>query len=278
MGYSVEADEKSFGRKRNQFYLYAQAYAVGLFNADVLKNEFELCGRYVEEVSDKLIILHCDVHSHIKRIPYFTRFSNLYAQSVRRKLWRKLYPNISQYRDFLFLTLTIDPKRFTGQSEARRAVSKEWNTLVTRIRKKYPWVKVIRSFEWQQNGIGIHIHALLCGLRFLDKDWIAVTWSRLSSSGWAIQLDKVFDNPKRALNYVLKYIVKQYKEEELNVTKVVNWALDVRSYGLSRFSPRENNSNRNSDHNWVFVGCLPLSEAEGLTDSEVMEYLLGDGG
>ena len=265
-------------RSRNQFYLYANSYAVGLFNQDVLKQEFELCKSYVSEVYDKVIILHCDVHNHIKRIPYFTRFSPLYSQRVKRKLWKQLYPHISQYRDFLFLTLTIDPKRFASQAQARQAVSKEWNTLVTRIRKRYPWVRVIRCFEWQDNGIGIHVHALLCGLRYLPKEWIAKTWDRLSSSGWSIELNRVFDNPKRALNYILKYITKQYKEKELNVTKVVNWALDVRSYGLSRFSSHKTNSNQNSSCQWVFLGIMPLTTADSMDDRAILEFLVGDGG
>jgi hypothetical protein len=265
-------------RSRNQFYLYANSYAVGIFNQDVLKQEFDLCERYVSEICDRMIILHCDVHNHIKRIPYFTRFSVEYSKSVRRKLWRKIFPNLSQFRDFLFLTLTIDPKRFASQAQARSMVSKEWNVLVTRIRKAFPWVRVIRCFEWQENGIGIHVHALLCGLRYIPKDWIAITWEKLSSSGWSIEIERVFDNPKRALNYILKYIVKQYKEKDLNTTKVINWALNVRSYGLSRFSSHKNNSNQNSSCQWVFIGSLPLLTANSMDDRAILEFLVGDGG
>jgi len=108
--------------------------------------------------------------------------------------------------------------------------------LATRIRRKYPLVKIVRSFEWQKNGKGIHIHALLCGLKYLPKDWIKKTWDKLESSEWSIQLEKVFDNPKRALGYLMKYMVKWYQERKLNITRVVNWALNVRSYGLSGFS------------------------------------------
>jgi len=190
-----------------------------------------------------------------------------------------------QYRYFLHITLTIDPKNFVSQYDAKRSAEKAWNSLLTRLRKRYPWIVVIATREWQENGIGIHIHAVIAGLAYIPKDWIMETWNKVSESGWAVELRTVHGDAKSVLNYVLKYITKSAINVNTsridNVSAVVNWAVNGRAFSISlpaRLGFLKNNSNRRTNPcccRWLFLGYVPYHVYEqGLTSSVewVVEY------
>ena len=152
--------------------------------------------------------------------------------------------------------------------------------MLTRVRKKYPWVKVIKSVEWQENGIGYHIHVLFCGVRFIPIDWLRETWNKLEPNPHSVNLDnkfRTFDNPRRALGYLMKYVTKVLRNgDDIPMSLVINWALGLRtlafSHLFSRFSSLETNSNGNSSGKWVFLGIMPWVEACSRSDAEVLEY------
>jgi len=217
-------------------------------------------------------------------LPYFNRFSPGYRSRVRKLLWRYL-PILMQYRYFLHITLTIDPKNFVSQYDAKRSAEKAWNSLLTRLRKRYPWITVIATREWQENGIGIHIHVLIAGLAYIPKDWVMETWNRVSKSGWAVELRTVHGDAKSVLNYILKYITKSAINVNTsridNVSAVINWAVNGRAFSISlsaRLGYLKNNSNRRPNPcccRWLFLGYVPYHVYEqGLTSSVdwVVEY------
>ena len=261
---------------RNYAIQLQKAYelATSVFIPEILEEEKRLAYEYDNEKTNQAIILFNQETNQVLRLPYYMRFKREYVKAIRRKIWREIYPQIQNEKDFIFLTLDASTSNYYSQSDAHEKVQKYWNILLTRIRKKYPNVKIIKSVEWQSNGIGYHIHALIIGLRFLPKEWIAKTWEKLEKSGWSIELEKVFDNPKRAIMYLIKYIAKNLrKDDEIPLSLIVNWALRLRTMAFSRsFSPLKNNSNKISSSDWVFLGIMPLDLALSYSDSEILSY------
>ena len=195
--------------------------------------------------------------------------------------------------------MTIDPKRFNSQYEAKRALEKVWNALRTRIRKEFPWVKGIVTREWQENGIGIHLHVLIAGLDFLDKSWVMETWKPMTESGWGVELKPLYGDVDKVLNYVFKYIVKAVVNDSSgeidNVSAVVNWAVNGKAFSF--FGRRGNRLGSDKEqlqpsdgdgdgyggggdkpvctYRWYFVGYVPYHVHEyGLTRDVywVIEY------
>ena len=254
----------------------AYELANSLFYPEILTLEKELAYEYDTEKSNQAIILFNQETNKILRLPYFMRFKTEYAKAIRRKIWKEIYPRVLGYKYFLFVTFDASTSKYYSQKDAHEKIQKQWNSLLTRIRKKYKWVSVIKTVEWQDNGLGCHLHVLFCGLRFIPKKWIKKTWDKLEASGWAIQFEKIrkFENPKRAVGYILKYIAKSLRKDNyIPLSLVINWALHLRSFSVScRFRSSKTNSNDFSDTNWVFLGIMPLDLALSYTDSEILGY------
>jgi hypothetical protein len=244
--------------------------ACGFFSESILNEQRALAEDYDREKTNQAIILFNSKTNEILRLPYYMRFKREYIRGVKAKIWGNIYPQIATCNDFLFLTLDASTSNYFSQQDAHEKVQRCWNSLLTRIRKKYPNVRVIKSVEWQENGIGYHLHVLIVGIRFLPKDWIAKTWSKLEKSGWSIQLERGFDNPTRALGYLMKYVTKNLRSGDgLPLSLVVNWALHLRTLAVSHsFSTHKSNSNQI----WEFLGFMPLSLAESYTDQEILAY------
>ena len=258
----------------------AYQLATGVFKPEILAEEQELAKDYDYERSNQAIILYSDELKKVLRLPYYMRLKPEYAKAIRHKIWGDIYPQVIKYRNFLFATFDASTTRYYSQQDAHRKVQKHWNSLLTRIRRKYPWVKVIKSVEWQENGIGYHIHVLFCGVRFIPIDWLRETWSKLEPNPHSIDLDnkfRTFDNPKRALGYLMKYVTKTLRQDsDIPMSLVISWALGLRTLAFSRlfsrFSPLETNSNEKSVFVWVFLGVMPWFEASSRSDLEILEY------
>jgi hypothetical protein len=252
----------------------AYALANGVFHPEILEEEMELAKDYDYERSNQAIILYSQELNKVLRLPYYMRLKPEYAKAIKHKIWGEIYPQINDCNDFVFLTLDASTSNYYSQSDAHQKVQKHWNSLLTRIRRRYPFVKVIKSVEWQSNGLGYHIHVLLVGIRFLPKDWIKKTWDKLEASGWSIQIERGFDNPKRALSYLLKYVTKTLRQNnEIPLSLTINWALGLRTIAVSHsFSIRKTNSNQRSGYGWVFLGIMPLDVALVSSDVEVLAY------
>ena len=264
---------------RNYAIQLQKAYelACGVFSENILQAERELAEDYDREKSNQAIILYSETLNKILKLPYFMRLKPEYVRVVKRKIWGIIYPQIVKYRNFLFATFDASTTRYYSQSDAHRKIQKHWNSLLTRIRKKYPWVKIIKCSEWQQNGIGYHIHVLFCGVRWIPIDWIRETWSKLEPNPHGVDLDnkfRTFDNPRRALGYLMKYVTKTLRKgNEMPMSLIINWALRLRTISLSRrFSPLKNNSNEKIKTDWVFLGVMPLDIAFNYSDQEILSY------
>ncbi len=275
------------------------------FRDNTVEFEVDLANAYWEDTKGRALVFFGVCHSNqcpmyrSFSIPYLHRFSPAYRKKVRREL-RFYMPLFMQYKYFLHITLTVDPKNFVSQYDAKRAIEKAWNSLRTRIRKRYPWVTMIVTREWQDNGIGIHLHVIVMGLSYIPKDWIMETWNKVSESGWAVELRSVHGDARSVLNYVLKYVTKSAVNDNPNrvenVSAVINWAVNGRAFSVSlpkmslskalsllrsstpRLGSSKTNSNRKSCLfmcKWYFLGYVPYHVHEyGLTSDVnwVIEY------
>jgi len=258
----------------------AYALATGVFHPDILEEEKKLAVDYDRDRSNQAVILYSQELNKVLRLPYYMRLKPEYQKAIKHKIWGEIYPQVAKYRNFLFMTLDASTTRYYSQSDAHKKVQKHWNSLLTRIRKKYPWVKIVKAVEWQENGLGYHIHVLLCGVRFVPIKWIRGTWDKLEPNPASVDLDnkfRTFDNPRRALGYLMKYVTKVLRSgDDIPMSLVINWALGLRTLAFSRlfsrFSSLETNSNGKSPWDWVFLGVMPWSEAVSRSDVEVLEY------
>jgi len=259
--------------------------ASGVFYPEILEEERDLAEDYDLEKSNQAIVLYNEQTGKVLKLPYFMRLKPEYARTVKRKIWHDIYPQVAKYRNFLFASFDASTTKYYSQQDAHRKVQKHWNSLLTRIRKQFPWVKIVKSVEWQKNGLGYHIHVLFCGVRFIDVEWIRKTWDKLETNPHSVDLRpsdnkkyRTFEDPKRALAYMLKYVIKNLRSpEEIPISLVINWALHLRtlafSHLFSRFSSGiKSNSNKNQPGDWVFLGIMPLDMAESYTDREILDY------
>jgi len=267
---------------RNYAPQLVKAYelATSIFTPSILEEEKRLAREYDNEKANQAIILYNEETNQILKLPYYMRFKAEYAKEIKHKIWGVIYPQVAMYRYFLFATFDASTTRYYSQDDAHRKVQRRWNSLLTRVRRKYPWVKIIKVVEWQENGLGYHIHVLFCGVRFIPIEWIRETWDKLEPNPHSVQLDnkfKTFDNPKRALGYLMKYVTKTLRQgDEIPISLVINWALGLRtlafSHLFSRFSSNKTNSNQKSRGVWVFIGIMPLDLALTCTNLEILAY------
>ncbi|MEA3295526.1 MAG: hypothetical protein U9Q27_00050, partial [Patescibacteria group bacterium] len=173
---------------------------------------------YQESIEDKKIVLVDREQEKALVLDYFTRFSENYLKRVRRKLW-----SISKkkFRYASHLTLTIDPKFFSSLKQAWRGIQQRSNILLTRIRKKYPRIKFLKTAEFQKNGAP-HLHVLLLNAPYIPHEELEAMWKL----GF-ISIRQV--SVKKGLNYIIKYITKA-DEQNTNLL----WALRARCYSCSR--------------------------------------------
>ncbi len=275
------------------------------FTNDTVKLEIELANAYWEDTKGRALVFfgvcysgQCPAYRSFS-IPYLHRFSPAYRKKVRRELMFYM-PLFMRYKYFLHITLTIDVKNFVSQYDAKRSIERAWNSLRTRLRKRYPWIAMIATREWQDNGIGIHLHVIVMGLSYIPKDWIMETWNKVSKSGWAVELRTIHGDIRSVLNYVLKYVTKSAVNDNPNrvenVSAVINWAVNGRAFSISlprmslskalsllrssapRLGSSKTNSNRASllcSCRWYFLGYVPYHVHEyGLTRDVnwVIEY------
>jgi len=222
-------------RVRHPAWVRANALARQWFGPSLLEDERRYAREYVESVGGVYLLFLCFTDDGCKPIPkpYVHRLHGRYGERVWGLLRDYYMPVLRGFRYYLMVTLTIDPKAVVSQYDAYREVLRAYNTLRTRIRERYPWVVIIRTAEWQGNGIGIHLHLLVAGLNYIPKGWIAETWRGLSNSGWSIELTPVRGNAEYALRYLFKYLLKGFGNGVDNLSAVINWAVNAKAFGVS---------------------------------------------
>lgn len=233
---------------------------------DLIPSLMELSRVYRDKTTDKLIVLGNDENDKVITIPYYTRFSDYYNTTVRKKI-SNLYPFLKGYSKYHFLTLTVNPNDYQSLHDAYRDLQSIWNKLLTRLRKKYPNIFIVKTVELQKNGYP-HLHVLIAGIGYLPR-WFVMKTEAMHGKIYKSKYLRGY-NHRRALNYILKYITKGSTDDNEwgYVQKVIQWALFSRTFSHSRLSLNTvmTNSNGNTDEPyWYIIGILKI-DGIGLTN------------
>lgn len=267
--------------------------------------------RYREEVEDKAVVLRNTTDNRLKILPYYTRFSADYYPSKYSELAR-----LKRVADTgIFLTLTLDPKRFFCLKDAYTALMQGWNRLKTYILKhdRNPlnseqdeiardWAgDYIAVVEFQSKRTKLpHLHILMINCDWLDWNRVYKHWSKWTG-GRQIKMEKIKREwrvnkvtGERYLQTPIDYILKYMKKAADNLEHLTElWALNARAYNVSR-RVGEFIFNRTDEHfklgensiidlfrfldgaYWEYVGTFPLKEVENLkTYDELQAKLYG---
>jgi len=145
--------------------------------------------------------------------------------------WReKLKAALHSWNSVIMLTLTLDPKDYSGPEEAYREVGKK--RAVAELMKKLHKRGMVdtREFtltmEFHKSGWP-HYHVLVRST-FVEKHELQRLWKR--GHCWVSKGD--FESVEHAINYATKYIVKTSEEEPFWFPE---WVLDFKG-NLRRFS------------------------------------------
>jgi len=230
---------------------------------------------YLLDVKDKVLVLINHQKQDIKFLPYLTRFDPDYAKRVARK-WKRI-----GFREGIFLTLTLDPKRFSSFSQAYTALLWGWNKISTAMRKKFPQSQgYARVVETQESG-NPHLHVLVYGVNFIAIEWIRKLWEERYRLGEQINVKKI-ENDKGAIRYLLKYLLKAFAgstEDEVQKAfrqKALLWAVNSRGWAVSGnlvclISNRPIQTGLGSG--WIFLGAFPIECAK----MSYFEFLVWEG-
>lgn len=219
---------------------------------------------YVKKVKDRAIVLRNIETDEIKVIPYFTRFSDGYYKKAMSKL-KSLHGDRG-----VFLTLTIDPKRFTSLEHAYTNLQRGWNRLLTMLRKRHRHLEFVKIVEFQKSG-SPHLHVLFFGIpRLIDANELREFWDKKYGEGTFVNLKPLHNGSNRVISYLVKYMRKylEIPDVEFHGTDgltdapafqqlALSWALNLRAFSTSRGILDKPLSNSNGF--WEFLGVFELS-------------------
>ena len=247
---------------------------------------------YQQETYDKMIILGCYMHDHIIKIPYVTRFSDKYIDKLNHELANiKRYAN--RFKHGLFLTLTVDPKRFTNPKQMYQSVQVGFNKLMTYLRKQYNIKYYVKTIEFTASHLP-HIHIMLFTHVYIPIDKIRDLWNKKYDIGIMVRIEYIHtkyvikDNQPYAiypLNYILKYILKTYdktNDDKAKYTRIWQWSLRCRAYSISHalvsliFNDKTNSNLEDQPKQCIWEYLISVNELEArewVTYHEVLSYI-----
>jgi len=250
---------------------------------------------YQEETHDQIIIVGCVIHGEIQKIPYINRFSDKYTERLNEELADiKRYAN--KFKHGLFITFTVDPKRFSNPKQMYKEVQAKWNNIMTVLRKKYGIKYYIKTVEFTSSHIP-HIHVMLFHSDYIPIEWLRKLWNEKYNIGTMVRIEYVHtkyvisnNNTNYAiypLNYILKYILKAYETDQSGlskntITKVWQWSLQARAYSVSHalvsliFNDKTNSNSeyRNPMCSWHYLGSFnPIEADEWVSVDDVERHL-----
>jgi hypothetical protein len=232
---------------------------------------------YVENTVGKKIILKSINGNQFKAINYTTRFNNKgRLKELLTKFDKIIDYEVANTEYAVFLTLTLDFKRFKDMPTANKEFQKGINKFMTYCRKYASFkFRYLCSYEFTKKG-ALHAHILIFGTKWLMKgSKISYLWSKqgigkivkayaLKNDGekfiWARQMPKG-TTVKSGTDYLKKYILKAFFDDDEE--RALYWLFNKRFYTYSRFYSKElmltpikpNNLNM-----WEFYGIFKENE------------------
>lgn len=267
-------------RKRIRHWAWREAHALtrqGVFSLDghdFYENAWgqapeieRLAEFYKRDVVDKGIVLENSCDGRVLVLPYYTRFSENYYPSKASELRRMI-----TFDDAVLLTLTDDPRLRSCLFDAKNALLSGWAKLCNVMKKNAQrntgrvvgWTgEYLAVPEFQKSG-NPHLHVILAGCRWIDVDWLRQLWESRYGVGTFVNVERIRNNRKKVINYVLKYLFKGADDPR---HLALLWALNARAFNCSRsiFNSYKTNCDKKgvrSECQWSFIGVFPLVDCK----------------
>jgi len=153
-------------------------------------------------------------------------------------LYRRIYDRyagVVGYKDLKFLTLTWKPVR-KQKAEIVRDIGKCFKKLLHRHPYNTVWSGVFATIECKKTKSGwfyYHLHAL-CRGGYVSQERISRDWFEISGFP-IVYVKRIWRTPKRALRYVLKYVLKGFSfnktKDIMDFKESMRGVRYIRSYG-----------------------------------------------
>jgi hypothetical protein len=162
--------------------------------------------------------------------------------------------------------------------------SKGVSQLIDRIRKKYGFFGYVKTFEFTRSYL-LHAHILLIGVDFISPEWLTKALGNLGL-GKIKHIKEFKGNVKSAFGYFFKYVRKQLNAPSnhdggFDENLLLAWALDIRSFSMSRSLVDLSNSNKTNfeaKFEWYYIGKFEDKGVYGvITWKEFAMLYYGDG-
>ena len=255
---------------------------------------YGLFREYIEDTKDRvLVFLSPDRKIALK--PYSHRFQVKYLRNVDKKFDR-IFANASKkYRTGVFITLTLDPKKFRTLDEAVKITSKAWNRFMSYLRKKFgfrpPYIRVL---EFQNKGYP-HLHVVIFGVdRIMDHYELTEYLKRIGFGEIHFEYQIVnrngnwtWKNPKKkptkmhnlGVNaYLKKYIKKVFYSSKSGGDSIESmkislyFALDTRFFTYSRSLYKPVKILYSIEYGWVYIGSYRITELPDWIYNRLLSY------
>ena len=240
----------------------------------------DLFEKYLEDIGTKVLHLQPDPSKKLFGPPlylaYQTRFNSVQRKIEMREKYERIWQNaLNNYKRAVMVTLTTDPKQFRNLTEANKAIQKNWNKLITRMRKdSKKKLKYLCVREFQKNG-RLHLHAVVFGIGYLinvkklSKIWnkygqgkIVHTHSLINkNNAWTWDRAKPDDaKDKSPVDYLKKYVSKAQNDTH---AQFQYWMTESRFYTYS-YSLLDNEKPPIQEPLYVYVGVREVEGAKTL--------------
>ena len=195
---------------------------------------------YLNDIDDKHIIIDNEKDDKTLVLDYITRFDERYV----RRIWAKFKEITEGYKTGVFISLTIDPKRFHSLRHAYRSLMRAWHKLHDKIKhilKEHygmdtaPYIRVI---EAQENGLP-HIHIAIMGIKWL-MPWkeLKDLWDKKYNIGIHVDIREIYERIG-VMKYMRKYLTKSLHGDKqstnrgkFSLSTLICWALNARQFAF----------------------------------------------
>lgn len=235
-----------------------QAIWMAMHGMDIRPSEdrcLTLFNTYISRTNNAEIVLVPDPDKFftgdLLTLPYKTRFNDEGRKVEQLKKYERIFDETAQkYKNAVFLTLTIDPKKQHNLWTTNKEVPKAWNRLMSFLtrregKKGKGRPEYLNVYEFQKNG-RLHLHIVFFNMNYiipgneLSKLWDRygqgriVKFLRLRSDGnnwqWARERPKDSRGSKPE-KYLKKYLKKNLYDETASMQY---WMYNTRFFTNSR--------------------------------------------
>jgi len=270
---------------------YAITEFINKNNLDVVDRE-KLLGlflKYLSAIENRTIVLYNKQKQKLLKIPYKTRFNSGKRLYEKIDQFYSLFENAaSKYKDAVFLTLTLDAKRFKNIHVASKHVSQALNRFISYLKKKSKnKISYINVFEFNKSGM-VHLHMVFFGFKWLlSQKTLSNLWNKYGMGKivylYSLKYDEEYmgyvfhrkrpknTDEKDVSNYLIKYLKKAfYNKSEL----ALYWLTNKRFYTYSRDLKEKKEEKRPIGGGWEYIGVFDKDLFNNLDDEEFINLVV----